>query len=260
MAHPRDCREPPTRRADERTASEIPEGAVADASERERRSVARRVASDLLRVKRVRASPSQRALLREATVAVFLAATGLVATGLATTSCATNEDPRELTASKKRDGGPEGTTPNGAAAALPEGAFDYAAGVALLPFDVRLAKVARVAGLPIDDPALAQLRARRFELGDHDFSIGVRPDSSWSVSRIGAWVKALKPVCASPVMRHRYPSLPQNLDAFVLAAYGREATNDDRAAMTEAVSALDAESKHELVCLAVLSSLEFVSR
>ncbi|HVH45594.1 MAG TPA: hypothetical protein VM925_24740 [Labilithrix sp.] len=144
----------------------------------------------------------------------------------------------------------------------PEGAFDYAPDLSLLPFDVRLAKVASVAGIETDDSALATMRARRFDLGDHDHAKGVKADLTWSASRIGTWVKALRPVCASTAMRRSYPALPQNLGELVLAAYGRAATDEDRAAVKEAVaaSALDSESEYQVICLAILSSLEFVAR
>src|SRR5438105_367268 len=41
--------------------------------------------------------------------------------------------------------------------------------ILLLPFRVRLAKVARVIGVPANDPILASLLAVRIDLGDYDF-------------------------------------------------------------------------------------------
>ena len=63
-------------------------------------------------------------------------------------------------------------------------------------------------------------------------------------------------------MRARFPVLPDRLDDLVLAAYGREALAEDHAAVSEAVAAaaLDSESQYQIVCLAILSSLEFVAR
>jgi hypothetical protein len=144
----------------------------------------------------------------------------------------------------------------------PTGAFTYETDIALLPFDVRLEKVARVAGLQVTDPLLDPLRARRLELGDHDFASGVKPDTSWTSSRLATWVKALRPVCASSRMRERYPALPEKLDDMVLAAYGRHATAQDRASVDQVLggSPGDDQARYEVVCLAVLSSLEFVAR
>lgn len=182
-------------------------------------------------------------------LAVLLASGALI-------GCGSDEDPRSLT----RADSP--TSPDESKVEPPQAAFTYAADLALLPFDVRLAKVAEVAGVSPDDPALAALRERRFELGDHDHSKGVKPDLTWSSARIGTWVKALKPVCKSTAMRTRYPALPQHLGDLVLAAYGRHVTEEDRTAVQETVvaTALDSESQYQLVCLAILSSLEFVAR
>lgn len=174
-------------------------------------------------------------------------------------ACA-EDNPGSLTRNNPSQAGDAG--PEGAEAIGPEGAFPYANDLALLPFDVRLAKVAKVVGVETTDPLLEPLRARRYDLGDHDYSKGVKPDTTWSSARLGTWVKALKPVCASPAMRTRYPALPEKLGELMLAAYGRNATDEDRKAVEEAVAAtaLDSESQYQVVCLAVLTSLEFVAR
>lgn len=189
---------------------------------------------------------------------VFLPALAL---GFALIACGSDDDPRALSRDTTGDASPATPAP----ADPPEGAFGYAPDLALLPFDVRLAKVAKVAGVGIDDPILATLIARRFDLGDHDYAKGIKPDLTWSAARIGAWVKALKPVCASPAMKARYATLAtgaNELDTFFLAAYGRNATPEDRAAIDETVAktALDSESQYQVSCLAILTSLEFVAR
>ena len=90
----------------------------------------------------------------------------------------------------------------------------------------------------------------------------MKPDTSWTSSRLTTWVKALKPVCTSPAMRARYASLPDKLDDLVLAAYGRRATPDDRRIVDEALAGapLDEPGRYEVTCLTILSSLEFVAR
>ena len=134
--------------------------------------------------------------------------------------------------------------------------------VQLLPFDVRLAKVAHVVGVAPEDPLLAPRRARRLDLGDHDYATGHKPDLAWTSTRMGTWVRALKPVCASSTFRTRYPAFPDALDALSRAAYGRGATDEDRQILADTLgkTALDADTQHRLTCLAVLSSLEFVAR
>src|SRR5689334_15219709 len=63
---------------------------------------------------------------------------------------------------------PAGPTEEEQRPELPEGAFAYGNAPTLLPFDVRLAKVARVLDVDTASPVLEALRARRLDLGDHD--------------------------------------------------------------------------------------------
>ena len=132
----------------------------------------------------------------------------------------------------------------------------------LLPFDVRMNKLAAVVGAPLDDPMFDALWEKRYELGDHDYARGTAPDLGWSASRMTVWLRALRPVCASEAMRARYPSLRDGLDDFVLAAYGRRATDADLAQYDAAVSgaALDPETERNTMCLAMLSAAEMVAQ
>lgn len=130
----------------------------------------------------------------------------------------------------------------------------------LLPFETRLARVAAVAGVETSDPLLAPMRDQAIALGGYDHSRGILPDSSWSASRIAAWVRVLRPICGSDEMLARYPELPAagDLDALVAAAWGRAATEDDRVAITSALSGLPADAQRESACLVVLSAGEAV--
>ncbi len=134
--------------------------------------------------------------------------------------------------------------------------------LALLPFRVRLAKVAAVLGVPTSDPALAELRNNHLDLGDFDFASGVRADRAWSPVRMTLWVRSLRPVCNAPQMKARYPALPADFGKLVLAAHGRPLDPSDSALLEEAMNgvALDDAGRYLAVCLAVLSSAEFVSR
>ncbi len=134
--------------------------------------------------------------------------------------------------------------------------------LALLPFKVRLAKVATVAGLAETDPALSELKANRLDLGDFDLANGIRADRAWTPSRITLWVRSLRPVCNSSQMKALYPSLPADLDKLLVAAHGRPPTPEDSALIAEALAAapVDDAGRYLVVCLAVLSSAEFVSR
>ena len=131
----------------------------------------------------------------------------------------------------------------------------------LLPFRVRMARVMAVSGLPAGDPALAELRANRTQLGDHDFANGLRADNTWSALKMVTWVRAIQPVCRSAAMQQRYPDLPAQLPALIEVAWGRSATAQDLALVQEALTGLTltAASRRETLCVAVLSSMEFVA-
>ena len=130
----------------------------------------------------------------------------------------------------------------------------------LLPFNVRLRRVASVVGVSTDDPVLADLRANRIALGDYDHATGVAPDFRWGASRIALWARSLKPVCASSAMRERYPALPGDLPKLIGAAYGRETTAEDMQDYEGVLSevGLGDSERYEALCMAVLSSAEFV--
>jgi len=134
--------------------------------------------------------------------------------------------------------------------------------VELLPFRVRLARVAQIAGVTTDDPLLEEMRARAAELGDHDFSTGVRPNLAWTAARMSTWVKALKPVCTSEAFRARYPDFASDPSALIAAAWGRPATDADLAEIEAALEGveLDSEERVQAICFAVLSSVELVAK
>lgn len=133
--------------------------------------------------------------------------------------------------------------------------------VNVLPFQVRLAKVARVAGVPVMDPMLQSLRTAHLELGDGDYANGIRPDKSWTAGKLAAWIKALRPVCQSAQLKGRF-LLPRDLPAMIMTAHGRWADTTDEQLINDELAAepLPADEQHELVCLTVLASTEFVSR
>lgn len=131
----------------------------------------------------------------------------------------------------------------------------------LLPFNVRLSRLAAVVGVPTTDPIFDTVRKNRTNLGDHDFANGQQPDRLWSSSRMSLWVRSLKPVCASAAMKDRYPSLPANMPAMIDNAFGRPATDEDKANVEAALADaadLPEATRYQIACLAILSSAEFV--
>lgn len=133
--------------------------------------------------------------------------------------------------------------------------------VELLPFHVRLANLAAVAGVHADDPMFMALLDRRFQLGDHDYANGIAPDLKWTPERMETWVKAVRPVCDDPRFQARYPDLATDPSALARAAFARDPSPEELQAFAEVQAGqLDGAGRYRMSCLAVLSSLEFVAR
>lgn len=158
--------------------------------------------------------------------------------------------------------GPSSGNGTGNKPAVKPGDFQVPAeNIQILPFSVRLQKVAAVVGVPVSDPLMNSLRDNRVSLGDYDFANSRQPDKTWTALKVADWVRAIKPICASSQMRARYSALPEKLPQFIEAAYGRSATPDDTAAVTSSAMGLMADaSRYDTICLAMLSSLEFVAQ
>lgn len=133
----------------------------------------------------------------------------------------------------------------------------------LLPFHVRMNKLARVTGTTVDDPIFDDLNRNRYALGDHNYGQGIGADLSWNSAKMSTWVDALRPVCDSEAMQTQYPALPEHINEFMLAAYGREANEGDLQLIEDTLSEVGTtspEERHRTVCLATLSTVEFVGR
>lgn len=134
--------------------------------------------------------------------------------------------------------------------------------VRLLPFAIRFKRVQQLVGLPEADPAFDVLRARRYELGDHNHALGISPDLTWNATRMSVWLAAMRPVCGSAAMKARFPAFPEHLDDLLTAAYGVAATPAQLAGYEDLLgdAQFDDATRYELVCLSVLGALEFVAR
>ena len=132
--------------------------------------------------------------------------------------------------------------------------------IELLPYHVRVQRLRDVARLTERDPALAVLAANANDLGDHDYSQGIRPKLQWNASTMSLWVKSLEPICESTAMHDRYPSFPGDLGALLEAAYGRAPTDGEVDEIWSATQGRPDEQRYQLTCLGLLSSLEFVTR
>ena len=128
------------------------------------------------------------------------------------------------------------------------------------PFSLRMSKLGHVMQLPLSDPLFSELYQHRHSLGDHDYARALRPDRRWSARKIGIWVKGLLPVCESARFKSMYPAVAVAPDALIIRAYGRPADALDQAALADALVASSGDNDDTLVCIALLSSLEFVAR
>ena len=157
---------------------------------------------------------------------------------------------------------PGGVTSVGPAATVgPAAAFPVVREtLRLLPFDVRLNRLAQVLGLPPTDKLFAPISAGRLELGDQDYGKGVTPDPSWSPNRMVLWIKLLRPICQSPAFTVKYPTIKTDAAPLIAAAYGRAADPADLEALRTGLVGIPEDRRSELSCLSVLSATEFVAR
>jgi hypothetical protein len=128
----------------------------------------------------------------------------------------------------------------------------------LLPFEVRLKRLATAVELPVSDAVFHGLRARAGDLGAHDFVNGVAPDLSWTAQRMATWVEGILPVCADMRVQARYADWTTALPAFSLRAWGRASTNDDLADLAPPMG-LTAAQAWRIHCVSLLSSAELLS-
>jgi hypothetical protein len=128
----------------------------------------------------------------------------------------------------------------------------------LLPFWVRLSRVASVLEVGTEDALLSDLRANRLNLGDYDHGQGVQPNRMWTPARMALWAKSLKIVCSSDKMKELYPALPGDADKLIEKAWGRAPSEEELSAIEGSIGSLDGDAKYQATCLAVLSAAEFV--
>lgn len=133
--------------------------------------------------------------------------------------------------------------------------------VRLLPFGVRMTNLATLVGVDTDHFIFDDLYVRRTLLGDHDYANGVAPDLSWSPTKMSVWVKGVKPVCNSAQWLAAHPKLSADPAPLLREILAREPDSDELATYQElAISAVATANADELICLAALSSLDFVAQ
>jgi hypothetical protein len=132
----------------------------------------------------------------------------------------------------------------------------------LLPFDVRVRRVANALSVPITNPMFADMMSKNIQLGDYDHAHGALPDNLWLARRIATWSDSLTLVCASPEMKALFPALPENMPQLIKAAWGRVPTAEETAEFNTAITeaALPANESYEATCMTVFTAAEFVFR
>jgi hypothetical protein len=128
------------------------------------------------------------------------------------------------------------------------------------PFSLRMSKLGHVMQLALSDPLFSALYQQRYTLGDHDYARALRPDRRWSARKISVWVKGLLPVCQSDRFKSLYPAVAASPDALIIRAYGRPPDALDQSAIIDALAGGNGADDDTLVCMALLSSLEFVAQ
>jgi hypothetical protein len=133
----------------------------------------------------------------------------------------------------------------------------------LLPFDVRVRRIASTLQVPGNSPLFAEMMSKNIQLGDYDHAAGALPDNLWLARRLATWADALTPICGSSEMKALFPTLPDGVGQLIEAAWGRSASDEEVNEIAIAVSEAalpDAAMSYEATCMAVFTAAEFVFR
>jgi hypothetical protein len=126
----------------------------------------------------------------------------------------------------------------------------------LLPFDVRLQRIAPAVGLAASDRVFDAARAERLALGAHDFVNGTVPDLHWNSQRMATWIAVMVPVCRDSRVRAYLGDWKQGgVEKFMAGALGRASTADDLADLSAAL-AVSGDDGWIATCLTLVSSAE----
>ena len=154
----------------------------------------------------------------------------------------TDPDPNDQTPSTATKKGP--LTTDTLAVRTPE----------LLPFSVRLRKLAYAFDIDLQDARLDPYQTQNTQLGDHNYALGVSADGAWSASKILAWSTVTLDLCQN------FPA--NDLVELAQRALGR----DGFMVLLEIQEELDnrptpiPEQRNQLACASILSCGEFLLR
>jgi hypothetical protein len=161
-------------------------------------------------------------------------------------------------------GGNQGTGGTGSTPMAKDTPFSVRIGEPeLLPFDVRVRRIANALKVPVTNPMFADIMAKNIQLGDYDHAAGALPDNLWLARRISTWADGLTAVCGSSEMKALFPALPENVPQLIKAAWGRSASDEEVAEIETAVAEAalpDPARSYEATCMTVFTAAEFVFR
>ena len=136
--------------------------------------------------------------------------------------------------------------------------FNMTPSIEPLLFQVRLGKVANTLNVAESNSALGSLRNNRLLLGDYDFANSVSPRTTWESSDMGRWLENIQPACSGTRPTNPWPSAANTL---FTRAYGRAMSADDTVIMNDIDRMnIPGDEKYEILCMVLLSSMEFVAR
>lgn len=136
--------------------------------------------------------------------------------------------------------------------------FNMTPSIEPLLFQIRLGKVASSLNVAENSAALSSLRTNRFVLGDYDFANSVSPRTTWESSDMGRWLDNIQPACSGARPTNPWPAAASTL---FTRAYGRAMSAADTAVMNDIDRlSVPAEEKYEILCMVLLSSMEFIAK
>ena len=135
--------------------------------------------------------------------------------------------------------------------------FDISTDPQVIP--IRINKLRYVMASEVGS-SLDSLIANRFLLGDYNFSNSAVPNYAWGPTEIKNWSENLIPFCTSSnfVNQFTWANAPAQI---MQRAYGRVPASQDTAIINE-INGLNVgnQEKIQILCITLLSSLEFVSK
>jgi hypothetical protein len=138
--------------------------------------------------------------------------------------------------------------------------FDFTISIDPLLFPNRLNKLGYVIGSN-QGTSLNSFMTNRYLLGDYNFSSNVIPNYSWGANEMLNWTQSLESFCSSSNFSNQYVWITA-AQALMQRAYGRAPDSVDMAVINEinAINNINDLERTQILCLTLLTSLEFIAK